>query len=455
MNSTIFKLILTQLSFLRMRTKVPKIFVDSLGCSKNTVDSEHFIAQAKANQFIITENPEEANVAVINTCGFIESAKEESIDHILSATDLKKQGKLDKVMVMGCLSDRYSKELKQEIPDVDQYYGNSFYNLHKVLNDLGGDYRNDLLGERSLTNPPHYAYLKISEGCDNPCSFCAIPIMRGGHVSRSFEDLEREAKKLKNQGVKELILIGQDTTYYGLDLYKKRALAELLERMSDIGFDWIRLQYAYPARFPHDIIPVIRERENIVNYLDMPLQHVNSDVLKSMRRGIKREQLYELLHTIKSEIPGIRLRTTFIVGYPNEGEEEFEQLKDFVRDIRFSRMGCFPYSQEDATYAFDLGDPIPDSEKQRRVRDLMELQEGISKELNEELIGSVQRVMIDRIESGIAYGRTEFDTPEVDNEVIIQTAKEGFNMADLKVGEFRQVEIIDAEAFDLFGELVG
>lgn len=436
-----------------MRTKVPKIFVDSLGCSKNTVDSEHFIAQAKANQFIITEDADQADVAVINTCGFIESAKEESIEHILSATALKKEGKLDKVMVMGCLSDRYSNELQAEIPEVDQYYGNSYYNLHKVLQDLGGDYKKELLGERSLTNPPHYAYLKISEGCDNPCSFCAIPIMRGGHLSRSMEELENEARKLHANGVKELILIGQDTTYYGLDLYKKRALAELLERMSDIGFDWIRLQYAYPARFPLDILPVIRERENIANYLDMPLQHVNSNVLKSMRRGIKREQLYDLLQQVKEEVPGIRLRTTFIVGYPNEGEEEFNQLMDFVRDIRFHRMGCFPYSQEDATYAFDMGDPVPQKEKNRRVRELMALQEGISKELNEELIDTTQKVIIDRIEGGVAYGRTQFDTPEVDNEVIIESAEEGFDIRNLQVGQFANVEIIDAEAFDLFGKL--
>lgn len=437
-----------------MRTKVPKIFVDSLGCSKNTVDSEHFIAQAKANQFIITENPDQANVAVINTCGFIESAKEESIDHILSATDLKKQGKLDKVMVMGCLSDRYSMELQQEIPEVDKYYGNSYYNLHKVLQDLGGDYKKELLGERSLTNPLHYAYLKISEGCDNPCSFCAIPIMRGGHVSRSMEELESEANKLYNNGVRELILIGQDTTYYGLDLYKKRNLSELLLRMSDIGFDWIRLQYAYPARFPTDILPVIRERENIVNYLDMPLQHVNSLVLKSMRRNIKREQLYALLQQIKEEIPGIRLRTTFIVGYPNEGEEEFEQLKDFVRDIRFDRMGCFPYSQEDATHAFDMGDPVLEKEKQRRVRELMALQEEISRENNDALIGSTQKVIIDRIEEGTAYGRTEFDTPEVDNEVIINDAAADFQIAELQQGAFYEVEVVDAEAFDLFGKVL-
>ncbi len=436
-----------------MQTRLPRIYIDTLGCSKNQVDSEVFIAQAKANEFEMVSDIEEANVLVINTCGFIEDAKQESIDHILEGVALKKEGKLDRLLVMGCLSDRYMKDLKADIPEVDHYFGSSHTSLPDVLRELGGRYRKELVGERMLTNPSHYAYLKISEGCDHTCSFCAIPIMRGGHVSRPVDDLVTEAEKLKTKGVRELVLIGQDLTWYGLDLYGKRILADLLKRLSDVGFDWIRLQYAYPARFPTDILPVIRDRQNICNYLDMPVQHANSEVLKSMRRGINGERMRELLHRIRDEVPDIRLRTTLIVGYPTESRERFEELVDFVKEIRFHRMGCFAYSQEEATPAWDLGDPVSAVEKQRRVREIMAVQEEISREHNLALVDRLLPVLVDRIEDGIAYGRTEWDTPEVDNEVIIQQAVNGFSSRDLHAGSFYNVRITDAEAFDLFGSI--
>ncbi len=437
-----------------MQTRLPRIYVDTLGCSKNQVDSEVFIAQARANEFEIVTDIEQANVLVINTCGFIEDAKQESIEHILEGVSLKKEGKLERLLVMGCLSDRYLDDLRADIPEVDKYFGSSHTSLPDVLKELGGRYRKELIGERMLTNPSHYAYLKISEGCDQSCSFCAIPIMRGGHVSRPADELIIEAHKLKAKGVRELVLIGQDLTWYGLDLYGKRSLADLLKRLSDVGFDWIRLQYAYPARFPMDILPVIRERENICNYLDMPVQHASTEVLKSMRRGMSGPRMRELLHRIREEVPGIRLRTTLIVGYPAETRKHFDQLLDFVRDIRFERLGCFAYSQEEATAAYDLGDPVPPAEKQRRVRELMAVQEKISREHNESLIDQVLPVLIDRIEDGVPYGRTEWDTPEVDNEVVIQNADSGFSTRDLHAGSFYNVRIADAEAYDLFGVIV-
>ncbi|TVQ67190.1 MAG: 30S ribosomal protein S12 methylthiotransferase RimO, partial [Balneolaceae bacterium] len=419
------------------------------------VDSEVFIAQARANEFEVVTDIEAANVLVINTCGFIEDAKQESIDHILQGVELKKQGKLERLLVMGCLSDRYLVDLRADIPEVDKYFGSSHTSLPEVLRELGGRYRKELVGERMLTNPSHYAYLKISEGCDQKCSFCAIPIMRGGHVSRPVDELLIEANKLRAKGVRELVLIGQDLTWYGLDLYGKRTLADLLRQLSDVGFEWIRLQYAYPAKFPMDILPVIRERGNICKYLDMPVQHASTEVLKSMRRGMSGPRMRELLHRIREEVPGIRLRTTLIVGYPAETQEHFAELLDFVRDIRFERLGCFAYSQEEATTAYELGDPVPAAEKQRRVRELMAVQEEISKEHNEALIDRELPVLIDRIEDGIAYGRTEWDTPEVDNEVIIQGADPGFASRDLHAGSFYNVRIVDAEAFDLFGVITG
>jgi ribosomal protein S12 methylthiotransferase len=435
-----------------MKTQLPRIYVDTLGCSKNTVDSEFFMAQAQANQFELVDKVEDATVLLINTCGFIDAAKKESIDHILDGVTLKKQGKLEQVMVMGCLSDRYATELEADIPEVDRYFGSSHKSVPDVIRALGGDFRKELIGERRMSTPSHFAYLKISEGCDNPCSFCAIPLMRGGHVSTTMDQLITEATLLRAKGVKELIVIGQDTTYYGLDLYGKRCLDELLLRLSDIGFEWIRLLYAYPAKFPDHILPVMRERENIVKYIDMPIQHGSTEVLKSMRRGITRPRLEELIAQIRSEVPGIHLRTTMIVGYPTETKEYFEEMLGFVQKIGFDRLGCFSYSQEDATTAFGLGDPITQKEKQRRVKALMAAQEEISLIKNHELIGSVMPVMIDRIEDGVVWGRTEFDCPEVDNEVCIQSATDGFLPKDLEIGGIYPVEITDAEAFDLFGE---
>lgn len=432
-----------------MNTRPPKVYVHTLGCSKNQVDSEVLLAQCKANQFTIAKKPQGSDVLVINTCGFIESAKQESIDHILEGVELKQAGKISKLVVMGCLSHRYADQLKEEIPEVDSFFGTE--HLPQIIESLGGKYKYDLIGERQLSTPKHFAYLKISEGCDNPCSFCAIPIMRGGHKTKPMEHVLGEAIKLKKSGVKELILIGQDLTYYGLDLYGERKLDELLLRLSDIGFDWIRLLYAYPAKFPVSILPVIRERENICNYLDMPIQHTSTEVLKSMRRGVTENRLRELLGLIRDEVPGIRLRTTLIIGYPNETRAEFDKMMDFLRDVRFDRLGVFPYSQEDDTTAYTLGDPISYEEKMDRVKEVMELQEEISMDHNMNLIGTEMKVLVDRIEDGIAYGRTEYDCPEVDNEFVIQGATDGFDVSTLKTGAFYTAEVTDVEAFDLFG----
>jgi ribosomal protein S12 methylthiotransferase len=435
-----------------MKTRVPRIYVHTLGCSKNLVDSEVFIAQAKANAFLISDTPDNADVMVVNTCGFIEEAKQESINSILQGVDLKKRGDIKKLLVMGCLSQRYSDDLQKEIPEVDRYFG--AHHLDEILRELGGEYKHELLGEREVTTPRHYAYLKISEGCDNPCSFCAIPLMRGGHKSKSMEHILTEAARLQAHGVRELILIAQDLTYYGLDLYNERKLDELLLRLSDMGFDWIRLLYAYPAKFPVQILPVIRERENICNYLDMPIQHTNTEVLKSMRRGVSEKRLRELIAQIRDEVPGIRLRTTVIVGYPEETRGHFDSMLECLDDLKFDRLGVFPYSQEDDTFAFPLGDKISKKEKLNRVKEVMGLQERISLEKNRDLTGTTLKIMVDRIENGTAYGRTEFDTPEVDNEFIVQGARPGFDLSDLKEGEFYMAEVSDAEAFDLFGEIV-
>ncbi|MCS7012213.1 MAG: 30S ribosomal protein S12 methylthiotransferase RimO [Chloroherpetonaceae bacterium] len=439
-----------------MKTKLPKLHVLTLGCSKNVVDSEMLLAQARANQFLLTDDPRKADVLVINTCGFIEEAKQESIDHILDGVELRKKGRLKKLLVMGCLSERYHKELAAEIPEVDRYFGVLDFEgkvLSQILEEMGGHLKNELLGERWLSTPQHFAYLKISEGCDHPCSFCAIPLMRGKHRSKPMEVLLAEATALRQRGVKELILIAQDLTYYGLDLYGKRKLDELLRRLSDIGFEWIRLLYAYPAKFPKEILPVIRERENLCKYLDIPIQHINDEVLRSMRRGITKRKLIELLSEIRTEVPNIRLRTTFIFGYPIETEEIFQEALDFIEEAKFDRLGCFAYSHEENTAAFALQDAVPPNEKLRRVETAMTLQAEISAAKNQQLIGTRLRVLIDRIEKGVAVGRTEFDAPEVDNEVIITSAQDGFLPAKLAVGEFYEVEITEAEAFDIFGTI--
>ncbi len=439
-----------------MKTKLPKLHVLTLGCSKNTVDSETLTAQAKANDFLIVDDAKRADVMMINTCGFIEEAKQESVNAILGGVSLREQGKLKKLLVMGCLSERYKTDLEKELPQVDRYFGVIGLGgdvLEEILKELGGEYKHELLGERALSTPAHFAYLKISEGCDNPCSFCAIPLMRGGHKTKPMPDLIDEAKSLRAKGVKELVLIGQDLTYYGLDLYGERKLADLLKRLSDVGFEWIRLLYAYPAKFPTEILPVIRERENICKYLDMPIQHINDDLLKSMRRGITKRRTVELIEQIRAEVPNIRLRTTLILGYPNETEEMFEEALDFIEQTKFDRLGCFSYSHEENTTAFLLNDNVPAKEKKRRVKTVMELQEKISLEKNEKLIGQSMRVLIDRIESGAAYGRTEFDAPEVDNEFVVTSAQKGFKVKDLKIGEFYNAVVTDAEAFDLFGEI--
>ena len=424
-----------------------KINIITLGCSKNTVDSERLMRQLNANNFELVDSSDEADSVVINTCGFIDAAKEESINTILQAVELKKQGKLKKVVVAGCLSERYMDDLLKEIPEVDKYFGTEDY--EGVVKEFGGDLKYELLGERIVSTPKHYAYLKISEGCDNPCSFCAIPLMRGGHKSKPMEDLLKEAESLAANGAKELIIIGQDTTDYGKDIYGKRNLAELLNKLSEInGIEWIKLLYAYPSHFPDDVIETIAENPKVCKYLDMPLQHISDNVLKSMRRGITSRRTKELLYKIKERIPGITLRTTFIVGYPNETEKEFQELYDFVKEIEFDRMGVFNYSIEETTPSFILGDPFSAKEKERRKNKLMKLQQKISLKKNEQLVGKTIKVLIDDIEGEHYIGRTERDAPEVDGEVIIDP-----NSKYLAVGNFYNVDIYDCNEYDLFAKL--
>lgn len=428
------------------KEKLKKVNLVSLGCSKNLVDSEILLGQFKANGLSIINNPTQADYVVINTCGFINDAKDESIQAILEAVELKSAGKVKKVIVMGCLSERYKEELIEEIPDVDAYFGVT--DFKGVLKELGLDYKKELLGERILSTPKHYAYLKISEGCNNPCSFCAIPLIRGPHKSKSIEEIISEAEFLAKKGVKELILIAQDSTYYGLDLYGDRKLAELLKKLAKVeGIEWIRLLYAFPSKFPEEILDVIVEEEKVVKYIDIPFQHISDKVLKSMQRGISRRRTYELIDLMRSKIPNLTLRTTLIVGYPEEGEKEFQELYDFVKEIKFDRLGVFTYSQEDGTKAFVLGDPIPQEEKERRKKEIMELQAKISYENNQNLVGKELSVIIDEIEDKIAYGRTEKDAPEVDNLVIVHTNKK------LEQGEFYKVEVVDALEFDLIGQI--
>ena len=424
-----------------------KINIITLGCSKNTVDSERLMRQLNANNFELVDSSDDADSVIINTCGFIDAAKEESINTILQAVELKKQGKLKKVIVAGCLSERYMDDLLKEIPEVDKYFGTEDY--EGVVKEFGGDLKYELLGERIVSTPKHYVYLKISEGCDNPCSFCAIPLMRGGHKSKPIEDLLKEAESLAAKGAKELIIIGQDTTDYGKDIYGKRNLAELLNKLSEInGIEWIKLLYAYPSHFPDDVIETIAENPKVCKYLDMPLQHISDNVLKSMRRGITSRRTKELLYRIKERIPDITLRTTFIAGYPNETEKEFQELYDFVKEIEFDRMGVFNYSIEETTPSFILGDPFSAKEKEKRKNKLMKLQQKISLKKNERLVGKTIKVLIDDIEGDHFIGRTERDAPEVDGEVIIEPGGKY-----LAPGNFYDVDIYDCNEYDLFAKL--
>ncbi len=428
--------------------KATKINVVTLGCSKNQVDSEVLLAQLKGNGIdaVHESRDDDANVVVINTCGFIDNAKQESIDTILRYVDAKEEGIVDKVYVTGCLSQRYKDELEKEIPQVDAWFGTR--DLSRLLKVFKADYRRELVGERILTNPAHFAYLKISEGCDRPCSFCAIPLMRGGHISRPIEELVAEAQKLAKNGTRELLLIAQDSTYYGLDLYKKRNLADLMKHLSDVeGIDWIRLHYAFPSGFPTDVLNVMRERPNICNYLDIPLQHASTKMLQLMRRGITREKTEELLRTIREKVPGIALRTTLIAGHPGETEEDFSDMLDFIQQMRFDRLGVFQYSHEESTHAYSMKDDVPEEIKQERADAIMELQQGISLELNHERIGQHLKVLIDRKEGSDYIARTEYDSPEVDNEVIVNSPDNY-----LRSGDFINVRITGASEFDLLAE---
>jgi ribosomal protein S12 methylthiotransferase len=428
-----------------------KINIVTLGCSKNLVDSEVLLSQLKNGQVqaVHEEANSDANVVVINTCGFIDKAKEESINTILDYVDRKGEGTVEKVIVAGCLSHRYQDELKAEIPEVDAWFGSTHTDLPNLLKELGVDYKKELLGERELTQSGHYAYLKIAEGCNRPCSFCAIPLMRGKHQSRSIEFLVNEAKFLVSKGVKEIILIAQDLTYYGIDLYGKRRLDDLLNALADIeGLEWIRLHYAYPSGFPTEILQTIRQRDNICNYLDIPLQHISDNVLKAMRRGINRERTLKLMRQIRAEVPEIAIRTTLLVGHPGETEADHQELLDFVEEIEIDRLGIFTYSHEDNTHSGNaFEDTIPEETKQRRHDELMELQASISLSLNSRKVGKVFKTVIDRYEQGVYYGRTEHDSPEVDNEVIIRSAEA------LSIGDFYQVRITDAMEYDLIGEV--
>jgi ribosomal protein S12 methylthiotransferase len=436
-----------------MKTKTlrkNKVNVITLGCAKNTFDSEVMMAQLKANKFDVEHESmnDDAEIVIINTCGFIDNAKQESIDTILRYAEAKADGLVEKVYVTGCLSERYKDDLEKEIPEVDAFFGTR--DLPRLLKTLKADYKHELVGERLLTTPTHYAYFKIAEGCDRPCSFCAIPLMRGKHVSTPIEDLVKSAKSLAAQGVKEILLIAQDLTYYGLDIYKKRNLAELIDQLAAVeGIEWIRLHYAFPAGFPMDVLDAMVNHPKVCNYLDMPLQHGSTKILQSMRRGITREKTEALVETIREKVPGIAIRTTLIAGYPGETAADFEEMKDFVERMRFDRLGIFTYSHEENTHAHTLEDDVPEEVKRQRADEIMELQSGISYELNQEKIGKTFRVLFDRVEGDYFIGRTEFDSPEVDNEVLVKKA-EGF----VRLGDFAAVEITSADHYDLYGKLV-
>ncbi|MCT4561061.1 MAG: 30S ribosomal protein S12 methylthiotransferase RimO [Crocinitomicaceae bacterium] len=436
-----------------MKTKTlkkNKVNVVTLGCSKNLFDSEVMMAQLRGNNFEVEHESQsdDSEIVIINTCGFIDNAKEESINTIVQYAEAKAAGLVDRVYVTGCLSERYKGDLEKEIPEVDAYFGTR--ELPRLLKTLKADYKHELVGERLLTTPSHYAYFKIAEGCDRPCSFCAIPLMRGKHVSTPIEDLVDQAKKLAAGGVKELMLIAQDLTYYGLDIYKKRALADLLESLSEVeGIEWIKLHYAFPSGFPMDVLDVMKAKENICLYLDMPLQHGSSEILKSMRRGIDREKTEKLVEDIRAQVPGIAIRTTLIAGYPGETEAHFQEMYDFVEKMRFDRLGIFTYSHEENTHAYNLEDDVPEKVKKERADKIMELQSGISYELNQAKVGKTFKVIFDRVEGDYFIGRTEFDSPEVDNEVLVKKADHF-----VRIGDFATVEIISADHYDLYGKVI-
>ena len=425
-----------------------RVNVVTLGCSKNIYDSEILMGQLKGNQFDVVHEADKVgknDIVVINTCGFIDNAKQESIYTILQYSELKEQGKVGKVIVTGCLSERYKPELEAEIANVDAYFGTN--DLQNLLHSVGADYKHELIGERLLTTPSHFAYFKIAEGCNRPCSFCAIPLMRGKHLSTPIDQLVKDAQALVKNGTKELILIAQDLTYYGLDLYGKRNLDELLRRLSDVnGVEWIRLQYAYPSGFPMEILDVMNERDNICKYMDMPLQHISDNMLKSMRRGLTKQKTIDVVNEIRDKVPGIAMRTTLITGYPGETERDFEEMMQWVEETKFDRLGCFTYSHEENTHAFNLVDDVPADVKQQRANEIMEIQSQISWELNQEKMGKTFRCIIDRKEGSHFIGRTEFDSPDVDNEVLIDAS-----VAYLKTGEFVNITITDATEFDLYG----
>lgn len=435
---------------MKVRTlKKDKVNIITLGCSKNLVDSEVLSGQLLANDIDVVHESsrKDHNIVIVNTCGFIDKAKAESVNTILDQVDLKRRGKVDKVYVTGCLSERYKNNLETEIPEVDAYFGTM--ELPQILKRFEADYKAELLGERLLSTPSHYAYLKISEGCNRTCSFCAIPLMRGKHVSRSIESLVTEAKNLVRSGVKEIMLIAQELTYYGLDIYKSRELPRLLHALADIeGLEWIRLHYAYPSKFPTEILQVIKERPNICNYLDMPLQHASNRMLKAMKRQITREDMTELIRTIRDEVPGICIRTTLIAGFPGETQDDVEEVKEFLQEHRFDRVGIFSYSHEENTSAYDLIDDVPEEEKELRAQEIMEVQQEISLEKNQEKIGNTYKVIVDKKESGRYLGRTEFDSVEVDNEVVINSSKK------IPIGSFVNVKITKAYDYDLEGDVV-
>lgn len=436
-----------------MKTKTlkkNKVNVVTLGCSKNLFDSEVMMAQLKANKFEVEHEAkqDDSEIVIINTCGFIDNAKQESIDTILRYVEAKNEGAVDKVYVTGCLSQRYKDDLETEIPEVDAYFGTR--DLPRLLKTLKADYKHELIGERLLTTPSHFAYFKIAEGCDRPCAFCAIPLMRGKHKSTPIEDLVKHAEHLAAQGVKELMLIAQDLTYYGLDIYKKRNLAELIEKLSEVeGIEWIRLHYAFPSGFPMDVLDVMRNNPKVCNYLDMPLQHGTTKMLKAMRRGITREKTDALIQDIKAKVPGIAIRTTLISGFPGETQEDHEEMLRWVEEMKFDRLGVFPYSHEENTHAYSMEDDVPDEEKKRRAEEIMELQSGISYENNQKHVGKTLKVLFDRVEGDYFIGRTEYDSPEVDNEVLVKKSD-----SFVRIGDFANVTVEKADHYDLYGKVV-